>query len=216
MEKEFNIIDAYLKYNKQFIIIISGLSGSNKSKICQKIATIINFMYLNTRDYIQKDKYEEKELSNKKTVKLWYNYNWDEIIKKINENKNKGIIICVEYFPSDKLNNLYIDQHYHIKLSRQNLIKKRLEYIHNSNNKDKKEEFYDDETENLIINQATYPYYLDIIQKTKINKFINVNEMIELDENEYLDKIVNIIIDNIIEYIVQYLKNKNLDKYIIF
>jgi adenylate kinase family enzyme len=216
MEKEFNIIDAYLKYNKQFIIIISGLSGSNKSKICQKIATIINFMYLNTRDYIQKDKYEEKELSNKKTVKLWYNYNWDEIIKKINENKNKGIIICVEYFPSDKLNNLYIDQHYHIKLSRQNLIKKRLEYIHNSNNKDKKEEFYDDETENLIINQATYPYYLDIIQKTKINKFINVNEMIELDENEYLDKIVNIIIDNIIEYIVHYLKNKNLDKYIIF
>ena len=216
MEKEFNIIDAYLKYNKQFIIIISGLSGSNKSKICQKIATIINFMYLNTRDYIQKDKYEEKELSNKKTVKLWYNYNWDEIIKKINENKNKGIIICGEYFPSDKLNNLYIDQHYHIKLSRQNLIKKRLEYIHNSNNKEKKEEFYDDETENLIINQATYPYYLDIIQKTKINKFINVNEMIELDENEYLDKIVNIIIDNIIEYIVHYLKNKNLDKYIIF
>lgn len=216
MGKEFNIIDAYLKYNKQFIIIISGLSGTNKSKICQKISSIINFFYLNSRDYIQKNKYEEIELSNKKTVKLWHDYNWDEIIKKINENKNKGIIICGDYFPSDKLDNLYIDQHYHIKISKQNLIKKRLEYIHNSKKKEEKEEFYDDETENLIINQLTYPYYLDIIQKSKINKFINVNEMLELNDNEYLDKIANIIVDNIIEYIVQYLKNKNLDKYIIY
>ena len=40
--------------------------------------------------------------------------------------------------------------------------------------------------------------------------------MIELNENEYLDKIVDIIINNIIDYIVQYLKNKDLDKYIIF
>ena len=223
MEKEFNIIDAYLKYNNQFIIIISGLSGSNKSKISQKVASILNFVYLNTRDYIEKTKYEELELSNKKTVKIWHSYNWEDIINKIkiiNKDK-KGIVICGEYFPSDKLGNLYIDQHYHIKVSKQNLIKKRLEYINNNKDKDRdrdrdKEEFYDDETESLIINQAVYPYYLDIIQKSRINKFINVNEMIELNENEYLDKIVDIIINNIIDYIVQYLKNKDLDKYIIF
>ena len=83
MEKEFNIIDAYLKYNNQFIIIISGLSGSNKSKISQKVASILNFFYLNTRDYIEKTKYEELELSNKKTVKIWHSYNWEDIINNL-------------------------------------------------------------------------------------------------------------------------------------
>jgi hypothetical protein len=215
MSKEFNIIDAYLKYNKQFIIIISGLSGSNKSKICQKIASKLDFEYLNTRNFILKDKYNEIELPNKKTVKVWYNYNWDSIIEKIKQNKSKGIILCGEYFPLDKLGDLYIDQHFHIKLGKQNIIKKRLEYINNLNEKDK-EEFYDEETETLIINQSVYPYYLDILQKSKINKFINVNEMIDMEEADYIEKVSDIIMDNIINHIVEYLKNKNLDKYIIF
>lgn len=215
MSKEFNIIDAYLKYNNQFIIIISGLSGTNKSKICQKIANKLDFVYINTRNYIQKDNYKEVELPNNKIVKVWYEYNWDEIIKKVNENKNKGVILCGDYFPSDKLVNLDIDQHYHIKLSKQNIIKKRLEYINSLTNKEK-EGFNDEETETLIINQSVYPYYIDILQKSIINKFININEFIDIHEEEYIEKVSDIILDYIINYIVEYLKNKNLDKYIIF
>ncbi len=215
MSKEFNIIDAYLKYNNQFIIIISGLSGSKKSKICRKISDELGFVYLNTRKFIDKDNYKEIELPNKKTVKVWNEYNWEDIIKEINENKSKGIVVCGEYFPSDNLGDLYIDQHYHIKLSKQNIIKKRLEYINNLNEKDK-EEFYDEETETLIINQSVYPYYLDILQKSKINKFINVNEMMDLNEDEYIEKVSDIIMENIINYVIEYLKKKNLDKYIIF
>jgi uridine kinase len=215
MSKEFNIIDAFLKYNKQFIVIISGLSGTNKSKICQKITSKLDFVYINARNFIEKDKYEEIELPNKKTVKVWYNYKWDNMIEKVKENKNKGVILCGEYFPSDKLGDLYIDQHFHIKLAKQNIIKKRLEYINKLNDKDK-EEFHDDETETLIINQSVYPYYLDILQKSRINKFINVNEMIDMKEDEYIEKVSDIILDSIINHIVEYLKNKNLDKYIIF
>ena len=215
MSKEYNIIDAYLQYNKQFIVIVSGLSGSNKSKICQKLASKLNFKYLNTRNFIDKDKFEEVELPNKKIVKIWNNYKWDNIISQIKENKDKGIILSTEYFPSDKQQDLFIDLHFHIKLSKQNIIKKRLEYI-NSLSEEEKKEFQDEETESLLINQTTYPYYLDILQKSHINKFINVNEMIELEENEYIEKVSDIILDNIINHIVEYLKNKNLDKYIIF
>ncbi len=216
MSKEFNIIDAYLKYNNQFIIIISGLSGSNKSKICRKISDELGFVYLNTRKFIDKDNYKEIELPNKKTVKVWNEYNWEDIIKEINENKSKGILVCGEYFPSDNLGDLYIDQHYHIKLSKQNIIKKRLEYINNLADDKRKEEFHDEETESLIINHSVYPYYLDILQKSRINKFINVNEMIDLNEDEYIEKVSDIIMENIINYVIEYLKKKNLDKYIIF
>lgn len=215
MSKEFNIIDAYLKYNNQFVVIISGLSGTNKSKICQKISNKLNFTYLNTRNFIDKDNYNELELPNQKKVKVWYTYDWSKLIEKVKENKQNGVILCGEYFPADKLGDLYIDQHYHIKLGKQNIIKKRLEYI-NSLKEEEKKDYHDEETETLIINQSVYPYYLEILQKSHINKFINVNEMIEMKEEEYIEKVYDIILDNIINHIVEYLKNKNLDKYIIF
>jgi hypothetical protein len=37
-----------------------------------------------------------------------------------------------------------------------------------------------------------------------------------MKEDEYIEKVSDIILDNIINHIVEYLKNKNLEKYIIF
>ena len=101
-------------------------------------------------------------------------------------------------------------------LQAQEYRKLQQEEENNRKNEKDKEEFYDEETETLIINQSVYPYYLDILQKSRINKFINVNEMIEMEEADYIEKVSDIILDNIINHIVEYLKNKNLDKYIIF
>ena len=215
MAKEFNIIDAFLKYNKQMIILVSGLSGTNKSKISQNLSKELNMNYLNTRDFIDKDKYEEVELPNKEKVKIWKEYQWDNIIKEIDKNKEKGVIISGEYFPKDKLSDIKVDLHLHIKLTKQNIINKRLEYIHSQNEENKKK-FYSDDTESLIINQIIYPEYLESFQKSQINKFINANEYNELKENEYNEKVTDRLFDEIIKHIVEFLKNKNLDKYIVY
>jgi hypothetical protein len=211
-KEDFNIIDAYLKYNKQLIIIISGLSGTNKSKISQTLTSDLKLKYVNIKQFILQDKFKEVELSNQKKVKVWYNYDWDKIKKTINENKKKGILICGDFFPIEELNNIKIDMHFHIKLGKQNIIKKRLEYIKDLTDKEK---FYDDETETLIINQIIYPYYLDIIQKSHINKFINVNDIIELSDTQYINKVSDTIFEFIINFIIEYLTNKKLDKYIL-
>jgi shikimate kinase len=212
-DKEINIIDAYLEYNKQLVIIVSGLSGSNKSKIGQNLAKELNLEFINTRDYIDKEKYEEIELPNKEKVKIYNNYKWDEIIEKINKEKSKGVIVCGEYFPKDNLNDLFITLHLHIKLSKQNIIKKRLEYI-DSLDDDKKKNYKDNDTEVLIINQIIYPYYLDILQKSHINKFINANEYFESDDFD--NKVTDRIFEEVINTIIENLKEKKLDKYIVY
>jgi len=215
-KKEFNIIDAFLKYNKQMVILVSGLSGTNKSKICQNLSKELNIKYLNTRDFINTEKYEEIELPNKEKVKIWKEYKWDEIIDEINKEKENGVIVSGENFPKDNMGSLKIDIHLHIKLAKQNLIKRRLDYIHSLSDEEKNK-FYSDDTESLIISQVVMPEYYDILQKSHINKFINANEYHEagLKEEEFNEKITDRIFDEIIKHIVEFLKNKNLDKYIV-
>jgi hypothetical protein len=215
MEKDFNIIGAFLKYNRQLVIFISGLSGTNKSKISQNLSKELDINYLNTRDFIDKDKFEEVELPNGDKVKIWKEYKWDDLIKDINKEKEKGVIVSGEYFPKDKFSDIKVDLHLHIKLNKQNIINKRLEYIHSQNEENKKN-FYSDNTESLIINQIIYPEYLESFQKSQINRFINANEYYELKENEYNEKVTDRLFDEIIKYIVEFLKNKNLDKYIVY
>jgi len=213
--EEFNIIDAYLKYNNMYVIIISGLSGSNKSKIAQNLAKDLKFNYINTRDYIDMDKMDEIELPNGTKISQYNTYKWDEIIKEINKVKEKGVIVCGEYFPKDDLKDLYVDIHIHIKLSKQNIIKKRLEYIESLSDEEKKK-YKDNDTETLNINMNVYPYYLDMISKSHINKFINMNDSIDLKQDEFINMASNKIFDEIIQHTIGILKNKNLDKYIVY
>ncbi len=213
--KNMNILDAYIKYNKQLIIFISGLSGSNKSKIAQNLANEFKINFINTRDYLNKNIYDEKELPNGKKIRIYNEFKWSEILDKINELKGQGIIVSGEYFPIDKLNEIYVDLHLHIKLTKQNIIKKRLNYIKMLNDNEKKS-YNDDDTETLIVNQILYPYYLDILQKSHINKFINANEYIELNEDEYNEKVTDKIFNIVIENIIENLKSKKLDKYIVY
>ena len=170
--------------------------------------------YLNTRDFIDKDKYEEVELHNGEKVKIWKEYKWDDLKDAIEKDREHGVIVSGDYFPKDKLSKLKIDLHLHIKLAKQNLILNRLKHIHSQNEENKKK-YYSDETETLIINQIIFPEYLDILQQSHINKFINANEYYELTENQYNDKLTDKIFDEIIKHIIEFLKNKNLDKYIV-
>ena len=100
-----------------------------------------------------------------------------------------------QHFPKDKIKRK-ADFHIHIKMNPKNMIIRRNEYTldHDCN-----EDF--DET---YFNKYTYPYYLDLVKRMDINKFINGNNY--MDFADYDDKIYDEVFAYIIDYISKHLK----------
>lgn len=206
-----NIVDTYLYYKKQFIILISGLKGTYKTAIAKKLSIDLNFDFIDTCDFVDKDKI--KEITIKNNIVKDYNdaYNWEDIIHNINMKKNNGVVVSGEYFPPEHIKDIKFDLHIHIKLNKKNLLTKRLEYNKSHNTG------YDEETENLIINKIVFPYYIKTIEESIINKFINANDIMDKKNNkEFVFAIYEKVFDEVIFHIVEYLKYKNLDEYIIY
>ena len=86
-----------------------------------------------------------------------------------------------------------------MKLSKQNLLEKRHEFIERHSNEKQYEEMInlDEETEKLLLNKITYPYYLKTTENAIINKFLNINEL-QMDE----------IVRQSFKMIINYIENK--------
>jgi cytidylate kinase len=186
-----NVVEKYIESNKQLIILISGLSGSGKSELGKNVSNDFKIKLLNMKTFYKPTFNETLKMPNEKIV---VNYDtddaidWDKFNKEINEVKQKGVVVISPVFPTDKL-NFNPNYHIHLKISKQELKKKRTEYI--EKHKDKN---FDLETELLRVNVATYPYYLNSLKRMKIDKFIDVTEMTD-------DEIYDIIFDSIIKFI---------------
>lgn len=186
-----NIVDVYKEFNKQLIIVISGLSGCGKTEIGMKISRDFKINYLNAQKYYKKDFNDRVKLPNNKYI---VNYDtddaidWDSLNAKINEEKTKGIVIVGTTFSTEKL-MFNVDFHIHLKISKQEIKKKIHEFIEKHPEKN-----FDEESENLRLNMYTYPYYLELLKRMKITKFIDVTGMTE-------EKIYDIVFDEIIKHI---------------
>lgn len=203
-----NIIEAYIKFNGQMVVLISGMSGCGKTKFAKKISEKFNIKYLDEVDYYKKDYAEKKTLPGGSEIINWDSddaVDWVKLNKDIDEHKTKGVIVSGFSFPQDKITS---EVNYHIQLS---LSKKKcLEIRHKflEKNKEKFPEEYekiDSKEELLKMNQLTYPYYLDVIKRSKINKFINVNKFDD-------DQIFDMIWDLLISHIQRYLANRDKTK----
>lgn len=209
-----NIVEAYIKFNEELIIIISGLSGSGKTKIASFIERDFKIKKINIDDFCIKENDRIVELSNGVKVKDWDHidsYDWDKINESINSNKKSGVVICGPYFPIEKLKvNKYF--HIQIKISKQKLIEKRHEYIKNNPEKCKDlVKYLDTPTESMIINKITLPHFYEYTtpEKSKIDKYINIknNETgEELNEDQIYDKVADFLFFKINEYLNNYNK----------
>lgn len=203
-----NIVEAYIKFNGQLIVLISGLSGSGISMVSSYLSEDLKLPHISHRSYQKTEGLEEITVGDKKT----YNYDsddsidWDKFIDDINEKKHTGIIVSSKSFPNTKISSLGDHIHINIKLSKQNLLKKRLEYVQS---KDEEMDELDKEAVQLF-NKYTYPYYMMSIspEKANIDKFINANNYVELQNEEYLSKVY----DDVFDY-VMYKINLFLDNY---
>jgi broad-specificity NMP kinase len=176
-----NLIEAYLKYFGQFILLISGLSGVGKTYLAKEIARDFKIKYINLNDYCKKDYDEVVKLSNGVSVTNWDNadaYDWKKFNEDVETAKGEGIVISGMAFPTDNL-EFTPDFHIHLKMAKQELLKKRHEYLDKNENNPKCAtllELKDTDTEALILNKMTMPLYYKYLEKSKVDLFINATE----------------------------------------
>lgn len=200
-----NVVEAYIKFKKQLIILISGFNGSGKGKLAQYVSKDFKINVVNTSQYY-KEGYDSKvKLSDNTEVVDWdsiESIDWAKLNEYVNQNKSNGIIIVGFAFPTEVL-KFEPDFHLHVKISKQNLLDRRHTYI--EENKDKYSKLYEIQgkpIELMILNQITFPHYLKYLESSKVDKFLNSNE-------ESIEKLYDISFDYMIERIQQYLNSHN-------
>jgi adenylate kinase family enzyme len=232
-----NIVEAYIKLKGRLVILISGMSGSGKSKVAKEISRDFKIENINANKFCRND-YNVKvplpfvsnvdnavpkranvgdEIINWDTDDI---YDWDSLNKEIVDRSSKGVVVSAIFFPKDKLKAEF-DFHLHIKLGKQNLFKRRVEYLDEHNEDCRKQDRnLDKDVELAIFNKYTFPYYMEQPQRTAtITKFINANEfmtdasgtMRRVDDIEktYHDKLYDDAFDYLMSQIQKYLANRN-------
>ena len=186
-----NIVEAYIKENKQMVILISGFSGSGKTIISRSLLKDINksnkdnndnkdnqFTFLNLNDFLKSESVYNNvvEVGELKVID-WDSpdaVNWEEFNKKINEVKNNGVIVSGFAFPKDKL-SFKVDFHIHLKMLKDDLIKNRSDFTAEKiDDKTSRIAEIGEEMEKRILNKVTFPHYLNSLQTSTFNKMINV------------------------------------------
>jgi len=165
-----NILEAYIKKYKQFIVLILGLPCSNKSEIAKELVIDLNLPIININDYLKEDVFVEKTVSDIK-FKLYEhpdNYNWETLNKDVNEKKSNGLILYGNYIDNTKI-DFEFDFCYFFNMNTnlcKNILieKKILPYKEN------------DEKIKIYFNDIFNPIYEEIKKNIKINKFFNIKE----------------------------------------
>lgn len=189
-----NIVQAYTKFKTQNIILFSGFSGSGKTKISRFIADLFGFQHINlSRFYYPKDVYDKDEnyvlIKDDYRVLDWDNIyksvDWNKLNNFVNDNKSKGIVLVGFGFPKTLLTFDH-DFHIHIKINKKTLIENREAYMESHAadfylGKEAGESEYQKafDRDKTILNNITYQMYLKLIEDSKIDKFINTNDISE-------------------------------------
>ncbi len=207
-----NIVEAYIKMKGQLIIIISGLSGTGKTKLAKNISELFKMDLINLNFYCKKEYNVKTKLIDGTEIINWDSddiYDWNVFNENVKKYSSTGVIIVGSFFPKNKL-SFNSDFHVQIKLSKQNLLKRRLDYIEDyGDDCRKKGKNIDQNIENAIFNQFTYPYYLDTTERSDITKFLNANEYINMDKEKYDEKLYDELYEYLINKIDKYVYKKN-------
>jgi uridine kinase len=188
-----NIIEKYIEDKKSLIILISGFSGSGKTVLGKSLAKDLKIEFLNLNDYYL-DNYSKTKLVGDLNIITWDDsdsVDWDKFNNKINEMKNKGVVISGFAFPEKKL-DFHVDFHIHLKISKDDLIKNRSDFT--SERDDSKLKDITPEIEKRILNAISFPIYLEMLKESKFTKTI----MIQYGElKKAYDEIFDYIIDSV-------------------
>jgi len=130
MNKDLNIIEAYLKEFGQMIILLIGMPTSNKSNIAKELESDIEprFTIININNYIeQKFINQEAKNINFKLYDHPDNINYSKLFDDINKVKSTGVILYGNSIDPNKIKDIKIDFSYFFDIKptflKNNLIK---------------------------------------------------------------------------------------------
>ena len=120
-----NIIEAYVKFNGSFIILVSGMSGSGINTLAKNMGHDLKMKVLTYRDYLN-DKIDDARvdlnIDDAKVQVINYDsdgiIDWVRFIDDIVKAKLNGVIAVAPAFSSANV-NILPDIHLNIKLSKQ-------------------------------------------------------------------------------------------------
>jgi tRNA A37 threonylcarbamoyladenosine biosynthesis protein TsaE len=207
-----NIVQAYTKFNKQNIILVSGFSGSGKTKLAKFLAELFGFKLINLSDFYRSDEQYDKP-ENYVTLRdstkildldnIYRSIDWDKFNASVNAQKEHGIVVQGFGFPGSVI-GFKPDFHIHIKINKENLFKNRNAYLETHpdafGNK-----YRGTATEKYIFNDITYPHYIKIVGDSKIDKFINTNDM---NQEQVKDSAFSYLMNVIEKWLADYNKKK--------
>ena len=200
-----NIVEAYMLYNKQLVIFISGLSGCGKTKIAKKISDNFKIYFQEVINYTKKNYDDTVTLPDgTKIINLYTDdaIDWDKLNKYIDKVKHNGVVISGMSFPKDKI-KAHVDYHIHLPISKKNCLDKRRMYLEKHKDKYKDEyETINTPLEKLKMNQLIFPYYkksVDVDYIVKINKFVSVNN---ITDKQVWDIVWDILINHKIKQLM--------------
>lgn len=194
-----NIVEAYIKFKKGLIILVSGLSGCGKNDVAREIERDFKLTKLNLDDYCKEDYANTVELADKTVITDWDNidaYDWERFNEDVNKLKKKGLVITGTYFTTNSL-KFKPDVHVHIKITKEDLLKRRAKHINTSKCNTNVRTYFNTPTYTLILNKLTLPQYYDSIKKSNITKFFNISE-----------KTVEQLYDEIGDFLIEFIHNK--------
>ena len=200
-----NIVEAYIKFKGQLLIFVSGLSGCGKLALGKSIEKDFKLKLIDQFDYYKKDYDVTVSLPDGTKLINWYSddaVDWDKLNDDIDKSKLKGLVVVGFSLPENKVR--VPDYHFHLNAPKQLCVEKRKTFL--ENNKEKHEEEYKligTQTEKLKMNQLIFPYYLESIKNSKINKFINIKQGDDkfLTEDEIYDEAYDILINFIRDFL---------------
>lgn len=195
------IVEEYINKYKQLIILISGFSGSGKTILSKSLSKDFNIDFINLNDYYKDNWDKESSLIEIEGIKIvdWDTpdaINWEKFNEAIENNKNKGVIVSGFSFPQNNL-TFKPDFHIHLKISKDDLIQNRKDYVNEK--EDSKVAELDDDIIKRILNKISYPHYLKSLEISYINKFIPVKSGKEELKQTY---------NNIFDYLVENIEKK--------
>lgn len=205
---KLNIVQAYTKFNSQFIVFVSGISGCGKTSLAKNISDKFDINLLEQFHYHKKEKdYDRKVTLPDGTEHV--NYYTDDAIdmkkftKDIKKLKKQGVVVSGISL-TDKL-DVKPDFHIHLSMSKQMCMEKRRKFLKRHKDKYPEEsQLVNTTTEKLKMNRLIFPYYLDAKSRSKIDQVLNINEM---TDNQVWDVAFNILV----KFIKSQVKKKYYD-----
>lgn len=192
-----NIVEAFIKFNGKLVIFVSGLSGCGKTKMARNISSNLNLHLIDQFKYFKKNYQNDVRLPNGDTITNYNTddaINWDKFNDHIKKYASSGVIVSGSSLVDEKI-TIKPDIHLHISINKKNCMEKRRLFMEKNKKKfPKKYEKFNDPIQKVIMNQYVYPYYLDTIKRSTINKFLNANKLTD-------DQLWDNAWDTIIEFI---------------